>query len=183
MSTQTPKRHKRSQYVVDRKLQLTFAAQLLGILAGVAALYVAGLFYLPGRPDFSKLTGEEVRSLLLRATALYFVMGAVILGLAFVVLMNRVAGPAYSIRRSLDAFKRGDFSRPVVLRRRDHMKALARSVEDLRLQILAERDERARVLSDLVRCLDENDAAGAREIAARLQGDATARTEAEPVEV
>ena len=181
MSTKPSKRIKRSQYVIDRRLQLTLTAQLLGILVGVAVLYVAGLFLMPGSPDFSRLTGAEVRFVLVRTTAVYFGLGAAILGLSAVVLTNRVAGPGFSIRRSIEAFRRGDFSRPIVLRRRDHMKPLAQSVEAFRLQLVAERDERARIVSDLVRCLEEDDAEGARELAARLQGVGAAQPE--PLEV
>lgn len=181
MSEAAPRKTRRSRYLVNRRLQLTMTAQLLGVFLGVGLLYVAGLFVLPGRPDLSKLTGEEVRSVLLRANAIYFALGAVILGLCALVLMHRIAGPAFSLERALSALRQGDYGQGIKLRRRDHLKALARNVEELRLRLLAEQGERRELLAELESCLQRNDVDGARELVARLQGEPS--PVAEPVEV
>ena len=167
MSENQPRKTRRRKYLVDRQLQFTLTAQLLGALTFVGALYVIGLFVLPWRPDFEMLTGDEIVSLLMRANAMYFVIAILILGLASILLTHRVAGAAFAIERVLKALRRREYDQPVALRRGDHLTLLAQGVEELRKRLV----EDAQALADLQHCLDEGDLDGARELVARLRSE------------
>ncbi|HEX5138645.1 MAG TPA: hypothetical protein VFY93_16860, partial [Planctomycetota bacterium] len=68
-------RRRRRTYVVDRKLQVAVAAQLLGVLLGVAALYVVGVLLLAGEGGPERLTAGEV----LEANLIYLLLAAALL--------------------------------------------------------------------------------------------------------
>lgn len=154
-------KHRRLIYMVDRKLQLAVAAQLLGVLAGVAVLYVVGLLVLAGGGGSDGLTAGEV----LRANLIYFVLAAAILGVVALLITHRIAGPAFVVERAVRGMTRGDHTARLELRKRDYLKPLAAAVEELR----AELDRRAHVGEELKAALDRGDLDAARTLAERIQ--------------
>jgi HAMP domain-containing protein len=154
-------KHRRRIYVVDRKLQLAVAAQLLGVLGGVAALYVVGLLLLSGGGGPEKLTAGEV----LRANLIYFLLAAAILGVVALLLTHRIAGPAFVVERAVRAMAKGDHGARLGLRKRDYLKPLAAAVEELR----AELERRARACEELRAALDRGDLDAARSLVERVQ--------------
>ena len=158
------KRMKRPRriYLVDRKLQLTVAAQLLGVLAGVAALFVVGVLVVSGgRTD--GLTAGDV----LRANLIYFVLAAAILCVVALLITHRIAGPAFVVERALRGMRRGDFSQRLELRRRDYLKPLALAVEELREEL----QRREQACEELKGALDRGDLEAARSLLDRVRAD------------
>lgn len=159
---------RRKTYVVDREMQGSVARLLLLTLAGVAGLYVAGLFLVPGSDSLSRETPEETRSLLLKVNAIYFGFAGAALTLVALLLTHRVAGPALVLRRAVEGMKEGDFGRRLSLRKHDYLKGLAASVLHLSGQIQEQARRRGLLRADLLRCLEERDLAAAREVVAQL---------------
>ena len=147
--------------MVDRKLQLAVAAQLLGVLAGVAALYAVGVLVLSGGGGSEGLTARDV----LRANVIYFALAAAILGVVALLITHRIAGPAFVVERALRGMTKGDHTARLELRKRDYLKPLAAAVEELR----AELDRRARAFEELKAALGRGDLDAARSLAERVQ--------------
>ena len=71
MNQQAPKRIRRTQYLVNRRLQIHITLQLMAVMAAMGVLYTVGLHILPGS-SMDSLEGPEMRSFLTSATAIYF---------------------------------------------------------------------------------------------------------------
>ena len=163
-----PPRFRRRRYVVG-KLQWAITFRILAVLVGVAVLYFVGLFVLPGENSLAGQTGDQVRVTLLRANLIYFTLGSAILAVVTLLLTHRVAGAAFSLKRSVRAMQAGDYSAPIRLRQRDYLKALAAEIDQLRCNLLEEQRERRQMLEELERSLQEESLAGARELMDRLK--------------
>ena len=163
-----PPRFRRRRYVVG-KLQWAITFRILAVLVGVALLYFVGLFILPGENSLAGQTGDQVRVTLLRANLIYFTLGSAILAVVTLLLTHRVAGAAFSLKRSVRAMQAGDYSAPIRLRQRDYLKALAAEIDQLRCNLLEEQRERRQMLEELERSLQEESLASARELMDRLK--------------
>jgi hypothetical protein len=179
-SDKQQRRYRRQRHMLDWRLQLAIAAQLLGVLAGVGMLYTIGLFVLPGSEGLADLSATELRSVLLRANGIYFALGGSILGVIAILLTHRFVGPALVLRRAVEAMRKGDFGARLALRKRDYLKPLAASIESLRVALLSSQETRNRALEDLERCLREGDLAAARELIVRLKGEVAEKKVEEP---
>jgi len=163
-----PPRFRRRRYVVG-KLQWAITFRILAVLVGVAVLYFVGVFVLPGENSLAGQTGDQVRVTLLRANLIYFTLGSAILAVVTLLLTHRVAGAAFSLKRSVRAMQAGDYSAPIRLRKRDYLKALAAEIDQLRCNLLEEQREHRQMLEELERSLQEESLAGARELMDRLK--------------
>ena len=161
-------RIRRRRYVVG-KLQWAITFRLLAVLVGVAVLYFVGLFILPGENSLAGQTGDQVRVTLLRANLIYFTLGSAVLAVVTLLLTHRVAGAAFSLKRSLRAMQAGDYSAPIRLRQRDYLRALGAEMDQLRCNLLEEQRERRQMLEELERCVQEESLAGAGELMVRLK--------------
>lgn len=162
---------KRRKYVIDWRLQMAITAQLLGVLFGVGCLYTVGVFVLPKGDALTELSASDVSEVIMRANAIYFALGAAILGTIAILLTHRVAGPAFVVERAVDGMRKGLFEHRLKLRRRDYLKPLAAAVDGLREDLLKHRSERAKIVTDLDRCLQEGDVAAARELIVALRSE------------
>jgi len=162
-------KHRRRIYMVDRKLQLAVAGQLLLVLAGVAVLYVVGVLLLSGGSGPESLSAGEV----LRANLIYFLLGAAILGVVALLITHRIAGPAFVVERALRGMMRGDHTSRLELRKRDYLKPLAAVVEELRVEL----ERRAKACEELKAALDRGDLDAARAAAERLEPVASGEPE------
>jgi len=181
MSEQVPQdrpRIKRARFLVDWRHQFAVMAQLLGVLFGVGLLYALGLLVLPGQDAMHELSPGEARDVFLRANAIYFALGAAILGVVSLLLTHRVAGPAYVMERAVHGMRKGDYSRRLNLRRRDYLKDLAAAIEALRAETVEKQETRKKKLSDLKSCLGEGDTAAATELVKQLLADEEPKPEA-----
>jgi len=150
----------RRTYLVDGRFQGRITLQLLSVLAGTALLYTLAVVLIPGTGALEQLDAAETRSLLLKANLIYFGLAASILAVLTLLLTHRIAGPARIIERAVRGIRARDYSHRLSLRRHDYLKSLAAEIAMLRAEVVAERA----AVSDLTRCLAENDVDGAREI-------------------
>lgn len=171
-SEPTP-RLRRRRYIVGQ-LQWAITLRILAVLVGIAVLYFIGVFLLPGENSLAAQDAEQVRVTLLRANLIYFTLGCVILAVVTLLLTHRVAGAAFSLKRSVRAMQTGDYGRPIRLRRHDYLKALAAELDQLRCNLLEEQRERGQLLEELGRFVREESLADARELMERLKGESRA---------
>jgi len=135
---------RRRQFVVDARYQLR-AGVLVGTVAVVLLVLLDASLILQDRAT-AAAAATAVRPLLAgqdRASwALLLLGSAVFLGgvtLVGVLESHRTAGAAYAIRRAVDAIRDGQSEIRVRLRRGDHLKDLAKSINQLAETIDAER--------------------------------------------
>ncbi len=167
--TQPTKRIRRRKYMIDLRLQMAITAQLLGVMLGVGFLYVLGVFFLPGSEKLDALGSQDVRDVFLRANAIYFGLGAAILGTISMLLTHRIAGPAFVLQRALGGIRKGLYDHRLGLRKRDYLKPLAAAVSSLCDDLKRLESERSQGLDDLAHCLEENDVEGAKELIKKLR--------------
>ena len=179
MSDSQPKQRRsfrRLSYLVNNRMQLTMAFYMLAVMVGVAGLYLAALFLLPGQGTIEQLNAQETREVMLRANLIYFVLAACILFTVIILVSHRVAGPAFVVERALKGINAGDLEQRLSLRKRDYLKSMANEVNTL-AQSLRERQE---LLGDLDRCLQEQDVPAARELVQRMLSAEPAKPPSEP---
>ncbi|MGH7162835.1 MAG: hypothetical protein ACREID_05070, partial [Planctomycetota bacterium] len=158
----------RRRHLVDRQIQLSITLPLLGALWLIAGLYAAAVFVLPGTDAVAQLPSDEIRKLLLLTHLVYFAIGTAIVATLAILLTHRIAGPALVIERAIKAMAEGDHGQRLTLRKRDCLKSLAASVLRLSTHIQSKDAERAQIIKDLDRCLQERDVKAARELLARM---------------
>lgn len=164
-------RTRRWRYIVDWKPQLSFVAEVVGVLVGVCIAFAVVTFLLVlNRNDATaKLHPDEIWSFLLQITAIFMVVSTVVFVLLSIAISHRFLGPALVIRRAVQAMTDGWYDRRVRLRRRDYLKPLAARVEELSAVLATREAEQDQIIEDLHRCLDENNLDTARALLDRLQ--------------
>ena len=164
-------RTRRWRYIVDWKPQLSFVAEVVGVLVGVCIAFAVVTFLLVlNRNDATaKLHPDEIWSFLLQITAIFMVVSTVVFVLLSIAISHRFLGPALVIRRAVQAMTDGWYDRRVRLRRRDYLKPLAARVEELSAVLATREVEQDQIIEDLHRCLDENNLDTARALLDRLQ--------------
>ena len=180
-----PQRTRRWRYIVDWKPQLSFVAEVVGVLIGVCVAFAVITFLLVlDRSDATaKLKPEEIWSFLLQITAVFTFVSAVVFVLLSIAISHRFLGPALVIRRAIQAMIDGWYDRRVKLRRRDYLKPLAKKVEEL-ADTLAEREtEQKQVIADLHRCLNTGEIDAARALLERLEDKPAKSKRPQPVPV
>ncbi|MEE8105667.1 MAG: hypothetical protein V3T86_09055 [Planctomycetota bacterium] len=151
---------KRRIFLVDTKIQMTLGLYVVAVMLGIGALYAVAFVVLPSSDALVNMDSAQTRDVLIRGTAVYFSLATAILFTVTLLLTHRIAGPVYVIERCVRAMVSGDFSVRLSLRKRDQLKSLAGLVEELRLKIVAEHEQRTNVDA----CLNEGDVEGAKEL-------------------
>ncbi len=167
-SGQVRRHEMRWLYVIDRRMQLTLACQLLAVIASIALAYVLAVYVLFDEASLEALTAEETRSLFRTANLLYCGYAVVFLGVAAVLLTHRIAGPALVIERAVRGMLRGEYEHRLSLRPRDYLESLSASVQELRTQLRDREESQAALLEELSGCLEAQELPRARELAAQL---------------
>ena len=164
-----PKRFKRRIFLVDTRIQMTLGLYVVAVMLGIGALYAVAFVVLPSSEALVNMDSAQTRDVLIRGTAVYFALATAILFTVTLLLTHRIAGPVFVIERCLRAMVAGDYSVRVSLRKRDQLKSLAGLVEELRLKILDEHEQR----NSLAACLNEGDVEGAKELLQAAQSSET----------
>ena len=133
---------RRKQYFVERKLQMRFARfVLLFMLAGCAATGFA-VFYATFMILSERLIGIYPQARLVEI--FHSLYGALFLALLLVtpvifyvaiVLSHRVAGPLPKIYQALRDIGGGNFDTHLILRKKDELKELAETINDMATQL------------------------------------------------
>ena len=149
---------RRTKYLINGRLQLAVTFQLTYVMLAMGVIHALALSLIPASTVYD-MSGPEVLQVLMMATAAYFILTTAILWLLAIVSTNRIAGPVYVIREALIAMHKGDYSKRVSLRRRDHLKEVAATVADMQNQLRG-RDEKLRELRSCLLEGDQNTALG-----------------------
>ena len=118
-------KHQRKTLIVDRKLQYTLMAYMVGI-ASMSSVVTA----LTAR-FIAELQGGYGPSILVTATflaALILISGWMALTLLFT---NRVFGPIYRLHREIKNWKSGESVQKIILRKGDHLTELIDDFNEL----------------------------------------------------
>ena len=172
----TPPRAKfHRRYLLDARPQLTFAALVLCVLAGIGLLYASAVYFLADTELLRDRPVEEVRTVLLIVHTAYFVVGGAILFVTVLLLTHRFVGPAYVMQRAVAGMRRGDYSARLGLRKRDSHRAAVAELRLLRDELAEREDARREMLQRLERFLEAGEMTGARncvqELLERSVGD------------
>ena len=158
---------RRWRYLIDPGLQLALALPMAGVLLGVAVSYLLAVYLLFDQASLQAMTGEETRSMFMRANLLFGGYALIFVTAGGVLLLHRIAGPALIIERAVRGMRDGEYDHRLSLRPRDGLKSLASAVAELRSD-LCEREERHQaLLKELVGHLAADDVAAARELLQR----------------
>ncbi len=128
---------RRKLYVVDEPFQMRYSL-LLGISTFIVCLVISIILYshvssmdalivnsgIGINPEALTVLSYQKKLLLVKISAATVII-TLIMFLVGVVISNRIAGPVFSIRRSLQGiFKKGDFSARFKIREHDELKDL-----------------------------------------------------------
>ena len=168
----------RRQYVIDRPLQMGIAGYLAAGLGGVALLCAAALYVFLGGQAVPGL--DPLRRFLLLANATYFILAAGILTLLTILLTHRFAGPAYVMKEAIDAMLEGDYGKRLSLRKKDYLKELAGSLDQLRHTWVRHEANSRQTLEGLESALASGDVEAAQALVRELQDALLVKPESVP---
>ncbi|MEZ6196271.1 MAG: hypothetical protein R3F20_11190 [Planctomycetota bacterium] len=159
----------RTHYILDAKFQLGW----VGVMVGAMLVGCGAVAWFVGRlPDEILARYEspaDIRGLVLKLNASYFMLTSGILIGLVIILTHRVSGAAGVIQRAVAGFRRRDFGGRLKLRERDYLQDLAAECSELGRE-LARREHRQREKMDaLFLALDKGELETARELVRGLR--------------
>lgn len=172
MSDAPPSARSRKVYLLDRASQASVAWNLILALAALGLLYAYAIYFLLSPEAIRETTVEGVRSLMLMVHAAYFGIGGAILAVWILLLAHRYSGPAFVMRRAIQAMRKGDFSTRLLLRKRDYHRELASELCEFRAELHARTETQRRLLEQAQAALKEGDVVAARQAIAHALGAA-----------
>lgn len=128
---------RRRQYLIDRKFQWRFVSRLIiPLILGLTIITFADYYFVwsfftfpsPGRYENLGFVSLEIIAYIFFYTLCLFIP---ILGIIGIVISHRIAGPLFHIEHVLKAIGDGALSSRVTLRRKDELKNLAMSVNEM----------------------------------------------------
>lgn len=168
----------RRQYVIDRSLQMGIAGYLAAGLGGVALLCAAALYVFLGGQAVPGL--DPLRRFLLLANATYFILAAGILTLLTILLTHRFAGPAYVMKGAIDGMLEGDYGRRLNLRKKDYLKDLAASIDQVRHTWVRHEESSRQALDQLEKAIEAGDVDEAMKLVRAMQDALLVKPESLP---
>ena len=163
------KHNRRRHYIIDSKSQIGPTSQIVTTLIIVCIVFAVGLLYFTKDNPLFEMDAEQFRGFILQVFALYLLVSVTIFSVMVISLTHRFVGPANVIQRALHGIMDGEYDHRVTLRRKDHLKSLAGSVDTLREKLQLREKTRLKILADLERCLIERDLPAASELVQRLR--------------
>ncbi|MHC4339069.1 MAG: hypothetical protein ACYSX0_02475 [Planctomycetota bacterium] len=163
------KLNRRRHYIIDSKAQIGPTSQIVTTLIIVCIVFAVGLLYFTKDNPLFEMDAAEFRGFILQVFALYLLVSVTIFSVMVISLTHRFVGPANVIQRALNGILEGEYSHRVTLRRKDHLKSLADSVNDVREKLRVRQENRLKLLANLERCLVERDLSAASELVQRLR--------------
>lgn len=124
---------KQRTYIVDKQFQYRFALTWMVMtviyLSVIFGSFVYTTYVVTGQVYAPELQQQLVTFLKYTGVSISFV--SVFFILYFLLLSHRIAGPAYHLRQSMDRIADGDIQFSVHLRKKDYLKNVADSLNDL----------------------------------------------------
>ncbi|MBI4576109.1 MAG: hypothetical protein HY722_07600 [Planctomycetes bacterium] len=141
--------YRRRQFIVDKELQYHYLSAWL--VSAFLMICVFGFFVILFKvvPAEQVIHREGLRNLYLAliCNAFILILFALMMGLHGVMHTHRIAGAAYHLKRGLTKLLRRDYTYTITLRKRDYLKELAGSLNDLTVGLRADQ-ERLRALAE-----------------------------------
>ncbi|HOU36410.1 MAG TPA: hypothetical protein PLJ26_03335 [Candidatus Omnitrophota bacterium] len=132
----------RRNYLIDKKFQLSFIMRFSAIVI-LASLAIGALIFYFSRNSttvaientrvFVKPTSDFILPQLVITVIVVSVVFSSILFVMALIATHRIAGPMYRLRREIDNVRGGDLTSAFVIRDKDQLKSLARSLNDMGL--------------------------------------------------
>ncbi|MFC1590500.1 HAMP domain-containing protein [Candidatus Omnitrophota bacterium] len=135
--TQTAKPFRRRRYYVSR-IQLKYIGIILTVSFGIALLcayvvYYSSMLIMGGK--LAKVYPQGMLVGIVKTVNIRILMSLVLVSpfvcLIGLFLSHRIAGPLFRIERSLGEIGKGDYTKRIVLRKKDELKSLAESINGL----------------------------------------------------
>ena len=130
----------RKHYLIDKKFQLTFIMKFSAVVILSSLVIGALIFYLSRNSTtvaientrvFVKPTSDFILpQLVITVIAVSVVFSAVLFVMALIAT-HRIAGPLYRLRKEIDSFSGGDLTSAFIIRDKDQLKELAKSLNDM----------------------------------------------------
>ncbi len=137
-------KYKRKIYFINKDLQGKLIFQYFILLALGSILFI-GIFSIFSSSTLSIVYEDYQLQLgttpgilfrkILSTQWLFIVLGGLAICMITLRLSHRVAGPFYRFEKMLDDMNRGDFSKPIVLRKKDEGKELAKKMNEFNSMI------------------------------------------------
>jgi methyl-accepting chemotaxis protein len=133
---------RRRVYLIDKRLQLRFTGLVVALVV-VYSLFLGGATYLNYKIscivfDNTSLYDAAVEQSIraegrktLITTTVFLVINGLVVGLVFVVLTHKVAGPLYRIRRHIAEIQGGRLPQRIMLRKGDELGHVANGVNEM----------------------------------------------------
>jgi methyl-accepting chemotaxis protein len=130
----------RKQYLIDKKFQLTFIMKFCAIVILASLAIGALIFYLSRNSTtvaientrvFVKPTSDFILPQVVITVIVVSVIFSSILFAMALIATHRIAGPMYRLRREIDNVRSGDLTSAFIIRDKDQLKGLAKSLSDM----------------------------------------------------
>ena len=125
---------KRVNYLINRKFQLALAARFVFIVALISA-FIGFQFYAIVWPVVSRFVPEQTMAFItdqiIFRGILFLSLAALIIVVISIIASHRVAGPIFSMERTIDRIVRGEKIELIRLRKNDELKGLAEKINGL----------------------------------------------------
>ncbi len=174
---------KRRIYFIDKKFQTKFIFKFCLIVVVASLALTALLIYFSQGSTTVAIENTKVKVMstadfmlpvFIQTIAIVFAAAALAVLILSLLVSHKIAGPLYRIKREIDALKEGDFRRSFNLRKKDQLKDLAQSLDQmcnsLKDKHLRIRDKSA-ALRDYLKGKEGEFDAGQKEIVYRLLSD------------
>jgi methyl-accepting chemotaxis protein len=149
----------RKNYLIDKKFQLTFIMKFCAVVILSSIVIGSLIFYLSRNSTtvaientrvFAKPTSDFI---LPQLVIIVIVVASVFSSLLFVMTLfatHRIAGPMYRLRKDIDSLRGGDLTGSFIIRDKDQLKGLAKSLSDMGL-VLRQKHSQLKVRTDSLR--------------------------------
>jgi nitrogen fixation/metabolism regulation signal transduction histidine kinase len=149
----------RKHYLVDKKFQLSFIMRFCSIVILASLVIGALIFYLSRNSTtvaientrvFVKPTSDFILPQLVITVIVVSVVFSSILFVMAMLATHRIAGPLYRLRKEIDSVRGGDLTNAFIIRDKDQLKGLAKSLGDMGI-VLREKHAELKAKTDLVK--------------------------------
>jgi methyl-accepting chemotaxis protein len=130
----------RKHYLIDKKFQLTFIMKFCAIVLLSSLAIGALVFYLSRNSTtvaientrvFVKPTSDFILPQLVITVIAVSVIFSAVLFMMALIATHRIAGPMYRLRKEIDSVRGGDLTSAFIIRDKDQLKGLAKSLGDM----------------------------------------------------
>ncbi len=125
---------RRVNYLINKKFQLAFAARF-ALISTLISAFIGFQLYAIVWPVVSRFVPEQtmafIRHEIFFRGILFLSLGALLIIAISIIISHRVAGPIFSMERTIDRIVQGEKVEFIRLRKNDELKGLAEKINGL----------------------------------------------------